>query len=63
MSQATAYLDQSFDTPDARQVRRRAILACAVDNFVELFALPILGAVISAATLFAMKDPTNAPLE
>ena len=60
MSQATAYLDQSFDTPDAKRVRRRAILACAVGNFVELFDFLIFGlfAAQIGANFFPSTDPT-----
>ena len=34
MSQATAYLDSTLDTSEMQRVRRRAILSCAVGNFV-----------------------------
>jgi MHS family proline/betaine transporter-like MFS transporter len=100
MSQATTYLDSTFGTPDMQRLRRRAIVSCAVGNFVELFdfviyglfatqiganffpnddpltfliqqtgspispsAYIVFGAVISAATLMAIKDPLNAPLD
>jgi MHS family proline/betaine transporter-like MFS transporter len=60
MSQATAYLDQSFDTGDMKQLRRRAILACAVGNFVELFDFLIFGlfAAQIGANFFPNTDPT-----
>ena len=59
MSQATAYLDSTLDTSDMQRVRRRAILSCAVGNFVELFDFVIFGlfAAQIGANFFPNTDP------
>ncbi|MFI5016106.1 MAG: MFS transporter [Hyphomicrobiales bacterium] len=59
MSQATAYLDTMIDTPDRQRIRRRAIVSCAVGNFVELFDFLIFGlfAAQIGANFFPNTDP------
>jgi MHS family proline/betaine transporter-like MFS transporter len=59
MSQATAYLDTTFGSADMQKLRRRAIVSCAVGNFVELFDFVIYGlfATQIGANFFPSDDP------
>ena len=59
MSQATAYLDSTLGAPDMQRLRRRAIVSCAVGNFVELFDFVIYGlfATQIGANFFPSTDP------
>ncbi len=63
MSQATAYLDQTIGSPDLQRLRRRAIVSCAVGNFVELFDFVIFGlfATQIGANFFPNVDPVAVP--
>ena len=59
MSQATAYLDTALGSADMQKLRRRAIVSCAVGNFVELFDFVIYGlfATQIGANFFPSDDP------
>lgn len=59
MSQATAYLDTTLGSADTQKLRRRAIVSCAVGNFVELFDFVIYGlfATQIGANFFPSDDP------
>ena len=65
MSQATAYLDQAIGSPDLQRLRRRAIVSCAVGNFVELFDFVIFGlfATQIGANFFPNVDPVLSLLQ
>ena len=60
MSQAAAYLDSTFGTADMQRLRRRAIVSCAVGNFVELFDFVIYG--LFATQIGANFFPSDQPL-
>jgi MFS transporter, MHS family, proline/betaine transporter len=55
----THFADRAATSPDAIRARRRAILSCAVGNFVELFDFVIFGlfAVQLGANFFPAGDP------
>ena len=65
MSQATAYLDQAIGSADLQRLRRRAIVSCAVGNFVELFDFVIFGlfATQIGANFFPNVDPVLSLLQ
>ena len=65
MSQATAYLDTTFGSADMQKLRRRAIVSCAVGNFVELFDFVIYGlfATQIGANFFPSDDPLASLLQ
>ncbi|MBV9138225.1 MAG: MFS transporter, partial [Hyphomicrobiales bacterium] len=60
MSQATASLGTTLETLDVQRLRRRAIVSCAVGNFVELFDFVIYG--LFATQIGANFFPSDQPL-
>jgi hypothetical protein len=62
VSQAAATFEKSeTEASDGARIRRRAILSCAVGNFVELFDFLIFGlfAAQIGANLFPAADPAS----